>query len=119
MSYMRGDNYIWSAGEQLHIWVADGYDGCDQAVWAADESEKRRKGRENASGVGNYEGVMDEFVMMRFAQMIEEGMVEEAIDRAVARSGGNFDCEVLAKKKKAVEAALGQIQLDSGGSKAA
>jgi hypothetical protein len=34
---MRGDYYLWSDGaEVLHIWVADGYDGWDEAIWATD-----------------------------------------------------------------------------------
>src|SRR5215210_4356925 len=102
MSYLRGDNYIWSDGERLHVWVADGYDGWDQAVWAADDSEKRREDRVNASGVGILEGVMDEFVMMRLAQMLQDGLVKDAIDRAVARGGGNFGCEALAKNREAL-----------------
>ena len=52
MSYVRDDNYIWSDGERLHIWVVDGYDGWDQAVWAIDGSENRREGQVTASGVG-------------------------------------------------------------------
>jgi hypothetical protein len=116
---MRGDNYIWSDGERLHIWIADGYDGWDQAIWAADESEKRREDRVNASGVSIFERVMDEFVMMRLAQMIEDGLVEDAIDRAVARSGGNFGCEALAKNGETLKAALGQIQLNDSESDAA
>ena len=114
MSYMRGDNYIWSDGERLHLWVADGYDGWDQAVWAIDENEERREGRVNASGVGIPEGVMDEFVVMRLAQLIEEGLVEEAIDRAVARGGGNFGCEALAKNREVLKETVGKIQLSGG-----
>src|SRR5829696_6516363 len=111
MSYMRGDNYIWSDGELLHIWAADGYDGWDEAIWAIDDDEKRHENRVNASGVGILEGVMDEFVVMRLAQMIEKGLVEKAIDRAVARGGGNFGCEALARNRAVLEAALRQIQL--------
>lgn len=33
MSYMRGNNYIWHDGENLHLWVADGKDGWNQSVW--------------------------------------------------------------------------------------
>jgi hypothetical protein len=115
MSYIRGDNYIWSDGERLHIWVADGYDGWDEAIWAIDESEKRHEDRLKASGVGILERVMDEFIVMRLAQMIEEGLAEAAIDRAVARGGGNFGCEVLAKNKEKLKEALNQVQLNGSG----
>ncbi len=119
MSYMRGDNYIWSDGERLHIWVADGYDGWDEAIWAIDESEKRHENRMNAGGVGILEQVMDEFVVMRLAQMIEKGLVEDAIERAVARGGGNFGCEALAKNRAVLVAALRQIELKGGEGNAA
>jgi hypothetical protein len=111
MSYIRGDNYIWSDGERLHIWVADGYDGWDEAVWS-DDRNVSDKARPRASGVGIAEEVMDEFVMMRLAQMIEAGLVGDAIDRAVARGGGNFGCEALAKSGEKLKLALGQIQLN-------
>jgi hypothetical protein len=109
MSYMRGDNYIWSDGQRLHIWVSDGYDGWDEAIWATDESEKRHEDRVNASGVGILEEVMDEFVMMQLAQMIEEGLAEDAIARAVARGGGNLGCDALAKSKEKLREALNQV----------
>ena len=99
--------------------MADGYDGWDEAVWAINDSEKRHEDRVNASGVGILEGVMDEFVMMRLAQMLQDGLVKDAIDRAVARGGGNFGCEALAKNREALTAALEEIQLNGGGSNAA
>ena|SRR5207302_7815616 len=114
MSYMRGDNYIWSDGGRLHIWVADGYDGWDEALWAIDASEKRQEDRVNASGVGILEEVMDEFVMMRLAQMLEEGLVDGAIARAVARSSGNFGCEALVKKREQLQAVLRRTSLNGG-----
>ena len=52
--------------------------------------------------------------MMRLAQMVEEGLVENAIDRAVARSSGNFGCDALAKNREALAAALRQIRLGDG-----
>jgi hypothetical protein len=109
MSYHRGDNYIWSDGERLHIWAADGYDGWDEALWAIDESDQRREDRVNASGVSIPEAIMDEFVMMRLAQMVAEGLVDEVIDRAIARSSGNFGCDALVKKGEQLKAVLRQI----------
>jgi hypothetical protein len=104
MSYMRGDNYIWSDGERLHIWIVDGYDGWDETVWA-DHGERGDGEHPRASGVGIAKGVMDEFVMMRLAQMIEDGLVEDAIDRAVVRGSGNFGCEGLAKNIEVLKGA--------------
>jgi hypothetical protein len=55
---------------------------------------------------------MDAFVMMRLAQMIDEGLVGEAIDRAVGECGGNFGSTMLAKNAKKLKTALAQIKLD-------
>ena len=110
MSYMRGDYYLWSDGaDVLHIWAADGYDGWDEAIWAIDEEEKRHENRLNASGVGIPEKKMDEFVVMRLAEMIKEGLVEETIDRTIEDYGGNFGCEALAKSAESLKAALRQV----------
>ena len=110
MSYMRGENYLWSDGSRLHIWVADGRDGWDESIWASDEEGKRREERLNAGGVSISEGVMDEFVMMRVAQMIEQNLVEEAVTRAVAHNGGNFGCEALAKNAEKLKTIIGEIK---------
>ena len=108
---MRGKNYLWSDGTHLHIWVADGYDGWDEAVWAMDEEGKRHEDRLKASGVSISEEVMDEFVVMRLAEMIDENLVKEAIDRAVAH-GGNFGAAVLVKNAENLKAAIRQISFN-------
>jgi len=111
MSYMRGDYYLWSDGEEvLHIWAADGYDGWDEAIWAIDEEGKRQEDREKASGIGIPEKVMDEFVVMRLAQMVEENLVEDAIDRAIEHCGGNFGCTALSQAAEGLKAALRQVE---------
>jgi hypothetical protein len=109
MSYIRGDTYIWSDGARLHIWVADGYDGWDDAVWAMEASAKRRPDRVNASGVGIPEEVMDEFVMMRVAQIMDEGLIEGAIERAIVRSRGNVGCDALVKHSERLKTIFRQI----------
>lgn len=112
MSYMRGNYYLWNDGENFHIWVADGHDGWDEAGWALDKDGKRSADRMNASGVSIPEKVMDAFVMMRLAQMLDEGLVGEAIDRAIGEHGGNFGSAMLAKNAEKLKAALAQIHLD-------
>jgi hypothetical protein len=108
---MRGDYYLWSDGaEVLHIWVADGYDGWDEAIWATDEGGKRYEDRAKASGVGIPEKVMDEFVVMRLAQMVEEDLFEDAIDRAIENYGGNFGCTALSQAAEGLKAALRQVE---------
>ncbi|MGI0015590.1 MAG: hypothetical protein ACREBU_19415 [Nitrososphaera sp.] len=109
---MRGDYYLWSDGDNLHIWVADGYDSWDEAIWAVDNDGKRSADRLNASGVSIPEKVMDAFVMVRLAQMIDEGLVGEAIDRAIGECGGNFGSTILTKNAEKLKAALAEIKLD-------
>jgi hypothetical protein len=113
MAYMRGDYYLWSDGDNLHVWVANGYDGWDEAGWALDKDGKRSADRMNASGVSIPEKVMDALVMMRLAQMIDEGLVGEAIDRAVGEYGGNVGSTTLAKNAEQLKTALMQIKLDN------
>lgn len=105
MSYLRGDTYIWSSGDRVHIWVADGYDGWDDSGWGQnyDTSEQIR-----ASGVGINEITMDEFVMMRLAQMVERNLVDSAIDRAIEHGKGNGGCESLVKNAEGLKSALSQ-----------
>jgi hypothetical protein len=112
MAYMRGNYYLWSDGDNLHIWVADGYDGWDEAIWAVDDNGERSANRVNASGVSIPEKVMDAFVMMRLTQMIDEGLVDEAIDRTAGEYGGNFGSTMLAKNAEKLKAALAKIKLD-------
>lgn len=97
MAYMRGNYYLWSDADNLYIWVADGYDSWDEADWALDKDGKRSADRLNASGVSIAEKVMDAFVMMRLAQMLDEGTTGEAIDRAIGEYGGNIGSTMLVK----------------------
>lgn len=83
MAYLRGDQYVWDDGERLHIWVIDGYDGWDECGWALDEDGQRRSDATNASGVSIPMEIMDEFVVMRLAQLLREGKLHETIARAI------------------------------------
>lgn len=50
--------------------------------------------------------VVDELVVMRVAEMIDEKRFADAINRAVARYGGNGGCLSLAAKATYLKAAL-------------
>lgn len=105
MSYLRGDYYIWADGdERVHIWARDGADGWSESTWAVDAPAERNANRVNAGGVGVPKSVMDEYVMMRLAQLIESGTVGETIDRAVRH--GNFGGAALAARADAIRNAL-------------
>jgi hypothetical protein len=82
MAYMRGEPYIWSDGEKLHIWSKSGNDG-----WADMEG---LHGIAEASGVALNEQHADEFAVMRFAELVHEGRLQVTIERALRQWGGNF-----------------------------
>lgn len=113
MSYMRGNYYVWHDGENVHIWSADGYDGWNDSVWAVDDKGKRDGDRISASGVSLPEPVLDQLVMMRLAQMMEENLVEGAIDRAIGNYKGNFGCDSLARNGEIIKAGLKQIKIET------
>jgi hypothetical protein len=50
--------------------------------------------------------VVDELVVMRLAEIIDEKRFADAIDRSVARYGGNGGCLSLAAKAPDLKAAL-------------
>jgi hypothetical protein len=101
MSYMRGDTYIWHDGENVHLWSADGKDGWDQSVWDTGITGKGPSDEEEsdpdvkASGVMIPESVLDELVVMRLAEMIQERKAGEAVKRAISKWSGNGGCLAL------------------------
>jgi hypothetical protein len=111
MSYMRGEQYLWSDGDRLHIWIAGGYDGWDEAGWACDADGKRSAERKNASGVSIPISTADEFVVLRLAELIAEGKLEDTIDRAAARHRGNFGCTALSRNAEALKVALRGVRI--------
>lgn len=91
MSYMRGDIYIWADGTSVHFWARDGYDAWDEAGWH-DSTQAAE-----ASGVALSQEVADEYVVMRMAEMLDEGCVGAAIEQALAKYSGNGGCRALAE----------------------
>ncbi len=116
MSYMRGKYYIWTDTSGLHLWAYDGYDGWDEAGWhRVDDGEDYpiepthlKDGQNNASGVSIHQDVMDEYVMMRLAQMVYEGTINAAIDRAIDPHGrgGNVGGMMLSANAHTVKRTL-------------
>ena len=121
MAYMRGDYYLWADESGLHLWAHDGYDGWDEAGWhrleAGEEDVVKpthlKDGENNASGVSIHQEVMDEYVMMRLAQMVYEGKVSTAIDRAIHPEGrgGNVGGMMLVANASALKQALSGLKL--------
>lgn len=75
--------------------MADGKDGWDQSVWYRGVTGKEPRDEEEgdpdvkASGVMIPESVLDEFIVMRLAEMLQEGKAREAVSRAVSKWIGN------------------------------
>ena len=110
MAYLRGDHYLWSDGDRLHIWARDGYDGWDEAGWHRGDSENSRN---TASGVGIRQDVLDEYVVMRLAEMAAEGTVDAAIERVLDPSGqgGNFGGRTLRANAEGIREALRGLKM--------
>lgn len=107
MAYMRGRYYLWSDATHLHLWVADGHDDWDQSGWAAGIADVPKATR--PSGVCVPIEVIDELVVMRLAQMIDEDLVNGAIQRALFQHRGNGGCVVLAAHADRLRTALGRL----------
>lgn len=110
MSYMRGDFYLWSDGERLHLWAANGHDSWDDSIWAHGVRNDRTGAGTRASGVALPLHVVDEFVAMRLAEIIDDKRLAAVIDRAVAVCGGNGGCHSLTAKAAALKAVLTKLE---------
>ena len=82
MAYLKGEPYVWSDGEKLHIWSINGNDG-----WSEIEG---MYGIPEASGVALAEKHADEFAVMRFAELIKEGRLSSTIERTLQQWSGNY-----------------------------
>lgn len=85
MTYLMGCYYVWRSNGGIHIWSADGYDSWDISGWATDYDEQsgetfRKVGMEDASGIGIPIEIFDKLVLMRFAEMLEEGSISATIN---------------------------------------
>jgi hypothetical protein len=89
MSYTRGENYIGSSGDRTHLWIGDGEDNWAECGWNEGRPHPR------PAGVAVPQDVMDEYVVMRFAQLLRERRVGPIVDRALARHAGNGGCHAL------------------------
>jgi hypothetical protein len=97
MAYLRGNYYLWNDGDnRLHVWAFDGADAWMDSGWASDGSN-RLSTHQNA----------DEYVMMRFAQLLESGSVVGTIDRALRH--GNVGGEALKQRAESIKQATREL----------
>lgn len=110
MSYLRGDYYFWvDATDHIHLWARHGYDGWDDSGWATPRKGTASSTRQtDDSGVAIPCSVMDSFVVMRFAELLESGLVGSAIDRTLSPGNGGGNCGGAALTRQA--GALRRVQ---------
>ncbi len=97
MAYMRGRYYIFTSGgspkdSRVHLWVARSEPRLKESGWAASY------GVDRVAGASLPEAVLDELVVMRYAQLQEESRVEQAAQRALRKHGGNVGCDALCRQ---------------------
>lgn len=105
MAYLRGDYYFWcDDGDYLHLWATDG----------EDEHLSGWENTEKPGGVKIPEKVMDEYVLMRVAELIYDGKIEETLERIFGPDGqgDNFGAMVLKKNAQKLKQAFSKIQMD-------
>jgi len=74
MSYIRGRYYSWSDGSNMHI---------------------------KDLTIPMY--VFDELVVMRYNELCQEGLVNDAVIRAMQKYSGNFGCDALVSNRSVYE----------------
>ncbi len=90
MSYMRFPTYIWQDHARVHFWVPDGADGWEESGWGyavRESTDVAHATDAHPGGVGVPQDVVDAFVMMRVAELVRDGHIDTAIDRALAQAG--------------------------------
>jgi hypothetical protein len=109
MAYIRGDYYIWADGEnRLHLWAFDGADAWAESGWASDIGGQRLSTHQNASGVSLPQEVVDDYVVMRFAELVESHAAAEVVNRALRHR--NFGGEAMKERVVAMKKAIKDME---------
>ena len=112
MSYLRGKYYVWSGSDGVHLWAFDGEDGWKDTGWGVAVKEWKTKRGQGPSGVCLPEPVLDEFVVMRLAELVDEGKVSGTIRRALKKWAGNGGALSLAYHAEAIIRRIGSMKPD-------
>lgn len=99
MAYIKGATYIWSDGDNLHLWSETGRDN-----W---QSMEAYQDKPDAAGVQISERAADEFAVMRFAELVKLGTLQQVIERALKHD--NFGGQALAELAPILKA-VGAVQ---------
>jgi hypothetical protein len=103
----------------VHLWSAEGYDGWDESSWNQGfeaPTDRRSAAFGRPSGVSVPQKVADEYVAMRMAELVATGELGSAMERALAKHGGNSGCRALVEHAPSLRAALDQPQFKPGAS---
>ena len=92
MSYLRGKYYVYTGDDGVHLWV--GSDAFEGTTW----SEERYVDR--CMGAVIPEEVFDALVVMRYAELQEEKLVEKVEKKTIKKYSGNFGSYALLRKHK-------------------
>ena len=103
MAYTKGDPYIWSDGEKLHLWSVSGNDGWSEIEGYFDNPA--------ASGVAISQAVVDEFAVMRFAEIVKSGELSGVVARALLKWGENVGGLALSQVAKGLLDAMSGLEV--------
>ena len=78
MSYLRGEHYVWSDGEHLHMWVPAAAPLCENM-------------EHYGAGISIPEHLADLLAVMRFAELLASGRASAAIESAAAVGNAGAD----------------------------
>lgn len=107
---MLGRQYVWVDDTHVHFWSAEGYDGWDESSWVQNfeaPNDRRSAAFGRPSGVSLRQKTVDEYVVMRMAELVSTGEIVETIDRAIAHHGEQSGCQALTAQAGFLRAALG------------
>lgn len=113
---MRGERYLWRDDRSMHLWAADGYDAWDQSGWAEGRVPHARSPGTGPApgGVSLPQDVADEYVAMRVAELVRDGLIAQTVERALSRHAGNFGCAALQMLGTPIVAALEAVTPSRG-----
>lgn len=88
---------MWHDDDRVHFWAADGLDNWQESGWIEDVQSKATDAGDEVgpSGVALEQSVVDLYVVMRFAELVQQRRVREIAERAVSEYGRNGGCPAL------------------------
>jgi hypothetical protein len=119
MSYLRGEYYLWSDDRRVHFWAMDGADHWADSGWGESATARHAEAGDDEAepgpgGVALPHEVVDDFVLLRLAELIQDGQVATVVARALERAGGNFGASALGELGPAIVAALDGVAPSRG-----